>query len=270
MKTGADQALARNVAVHDRIARKYEARHDEIFNDLEQGRVAAILAKAIASVRSFDDALEALDFGCGSGNLTGHLLRLGAKVTAADVSRGFLQLVEERHRGWPVRTFVLNGEDLEGLPDESFDLIATYSVLHHIPDYLGAVSELARVCKVGGVIVIDHEQNEAFWRRDPVYSEFLRRALRFDWRKYLRPSNYVHRIWRLWDPRHANEGDIHVWPDDHIEWDRIKELLASAGFETVAEEDYLLFRGLYRREIFDQFADRCSDTKAMIFRKCAE
>ena len=90
---------------------------------------------------------------------------------------------------------------------------------------------------------------------------------RFDWRKYLAPSNYVHRIRRLFNPRYSNEGDIHVWPDDHIEWSRIKTLLAGLGFEIVAEEDYLLCRSLYRPEIYADYESRCSDTKAMMFRR---
>jgi ubiquinone/menaquinone biosynthesis C-methylase UbiE len=264
-----DDQIGRNVAIHDRIARKYDKRHGEIFNDVEQARLAVLLARAKSAVRTGAHRIRALDFGCGSGNLTGQLLDLGAEVTAADVSREFLGLVVDSYAGRPLSTFLLNGENLEGVADASFDLVATYSVLHHIPDYLAALGELARVCRPGGVLVIDHERNEAYWRRDPIYAEFLDRALKFDWRKYLRPANYFHRLWRLWDPRHATEGDIHVWPDDHIEWPRIKETLAAAGFDIVAEEDYLLFRRLYRREAFEDFAGRCTDTKAMIFRKCA-
>jgi ubiquinone/menaquinone biosynthesis C-methylase UbiE len=158
--------------------------------------------------------------------------------------------------------------DTAGVADASFDLIATYSVLHHIPDYLGAVAELARMCRPGGVIMIDHEQNDAFWQADPVYRAFQRSALRFDWRKFLTPSNYLHRLRRIANPRHSNEGDIHVWPDDHIEWLKIKELMAQSGFEVVLEQDYLLYRKLYRREVFDRYVGRCTDTKVMIFRNC--
>src|SRR5205823_2480921 len=107
------------------------------------------------------------------------------------------------------------------LADQSFDLIATYSVLHHIPDYLAACAEMARLCRPGGVVVIDHEASPNVWQPDASLEQFRRDAPYFDWRKYLKPSNYVHRVRRVFDPKHANEGDIHVWPDDHIEWDRI-------------------------------------------------
>jgi hypothetical protein len=45
-------------------------------------------------------------------------------------------------------------------------------------------------------------------------------------------------------------------------------MMAQAGFEIVLEQDYLLYERLYRREVYDQYAGRCSDTKVMVFRKC--
>jgi ubiquinone/menaquinone biosynthesis C-methylase UbiE len=259
--------IEHNVAVHDRVARKYEALHGEIFNDVEQARLRAALARATAEVRTGAEPVHALDFGCGSGNVTSHLLALGARVTAADVSPRFLELVRRRFPSERLDTLPLNGRDLSSVRDESFDLVATYSVLHHIPDYLGAVAEMARVCRKGGVVIIDHELTDEYWGRDPVYRAFLEAGLRFDWRKYLRPVNYLHRLRRIRNPRYANEGDIHIWPDDHIEWAKIRAVAASAGLQVVHEEDYLLFRKLYRPDVYQRFLGRCTDTKVMILRK---
>lgn len=269
MASPEQQQIARNVAVHDKVARKYDAIHGEIFNPVEQERLHEALRRAVDAIRSGADPVQALDFGCGSGNLSRHLLELGAEVTAADVSPGFLDLVRARYPGERLTTHHMAGGSTAGIGDASFDLIATYSVLHHIPDYLAAVAELARLCKPGGVIMIDHEATEESWLSDPHYRELQRDGMRFDWRKYLTPANYYHRVRRLFDPRHSNEGDIHVWPDDHIEWTKIKALLAGAGFDVVVEEDYLLSRKLYRPEVYARFVGRCTDTKVMIFRKCA-
>lgn len=264
-----DRQIQRNIAVHNRVARKYERLHGEIFNDVEQARLTDALRRAKESVRTGSATLRAFDFGCGSGNLTRHLLALGFDVTAGDVSPDFLKLVESRYGCDRLSYLRMNGNDLREIPDNHFDVIATYSVLHHIPDYLSAIAELARVCKTGGVIVLDHEQTEEFWSGDPVYDRFRKEALRVDWRKYLTPSNYINKVRRIIDPRYTNEGDIHVFADDHIEWSRIKDLLSSRGFEVVAEENYLLYRSLYRREVYDRYRDRCTDTKLMIFRKSA-
>jgi ubiquinone/menaquinone biosynthesis C-methylase UbiE len=263
----AKRQIERNVAVHDRVARKYERLHGEIFNDVEQRRLAAALARARDAVRTGSERPRALDFGCGSGNLTRHLLGLGFEVTAADVSPRFLKLIGNHFPTERLTTLLTNGTDLAGIPDASFDLVAAYSVLHHIPDYLAAVGELARVCKTGGVVMLDHEPTDEYWAGDPVWRSFRAAALRFDWRKYLNLSNYVSKFRRLFDPRWSDEGDIHVWPDDHIEWAAIRRRLLGEGFEVVLDEDYLIYRRLYRREVYDRYVGRCTDTKVMIFRK---
>lgn len=265
--TDAEQKVRQNVAVHNRIARKYEKLHGEIFNDIEQARLRSIVRRALEEVRTGINPPTALDFGCGSGNLTSHLLACGASVTAADVAQGFLDLVRSRYPSNRLQTFLLNGTDLAELPDSSFDVVAAYSVLHHIPDYLGACREMARVCRKGGVILFDHEVPDEYWKPSPLYAEFLQSALRLDWRKYMKPANYLHRLRRVFDPRYSNEGDIHVWPDDHIEWGKITDQLKSQGFEIVLEKKYLLYRELYRREVYDLFKDHCADAQLMIFRK---
>lgn len=267
MNVKTESAVARNVALHDKVARKYEQLHGEIFNAEEQERLAAFLARARGSISSGSNPLRALDFGCGSGNLSSHLLALGFDVTAADISRGFLDLVEERYGKQGLTTHHMPQGDASGLPENGFDLVATYSVLHHIPDYLAAVRLFARLCRPGGVIVIDHEKSEHYWNRNPLFAEFESKALRPNFGKYLDPMNYVHRVRRIFNPRHSNEGDIHVWADDHIEWPKIKTLLVAEGFTIVAEDEFLLANRLYRPDVFAAYRDRVSDTKAMIFRK---
>lgn len=259
--------IERNIAVHDRIARQYDARHGEIFNDIEQGRLRAALFCALSLVEKRSTTLTALDVGCGSGNLSHHLLDLGLQVVAADVSQGFLDLVEHRFSGRQIKTVRLNGRDLSNVSSASCDIVAAYSVLHHIPDYLTVIEEMARVCAPGGVIFLDHEPTEKFWAGDPVYDQFTAEALRFDWRKYLVLSNYVAGVRRIFDPRYANEGDIHVWPDDHIEWPKIDVCLAEAGFDCVHSEDYLLYRKLYRPEIYNKYIGKCFDMKNKIYKK---
>src|SRR5437868_2937336 len=262
-----ERDLRRNIAIHDRIARKYEVTHGEIFNHIEQEHLRSLLERAFAEVQTGHAPVRALDMGCGSGNLTRHLLDLGAEVTAADVSAGFLQLVRDRFPDLRLTTHRLNGRDLGEIPDCSFDLVATYSVLHHIPDYLSACAEMARVCREGGVVVMDHEASPNVWQGDAQLDRFRREATRFDWRKYLMPANYVHRARRLIDPRYSNEGDIHVWPDDHIEWDRIVEVIRGHGCEPLWQEDYLLYRRIYRPEVYERFKSDCADTRAMVLRR---
>lgn len=52
-------------------------------------------------------------------------------------------------------------------------MVATYSVLHHVPDYLKIVDEFVRVLKPGGVIYIDHEVSPSYWEINDTYQSYL-------------------------------------------------------------------------------------------------
>jgi glycosyltransferase involved in cell wall biosynthesis/ubiquinone/menaquinone biosynthesis C-methylase UbiE len=262
------QQINENIKVHNKMANDYASAHGEIFNATEQERLLLALKKSLQMVNTGSEELTAIDYGCGSGNLTRNLLNLNVDVVAADVSSNFLALVRQQFPSDRLSTLILNGKNLGSLETDSFDFIAVYSVLHHIPDYLAALTELARVCKRGGVIYLDHEPTDQYWLGNPLYEEFQAKALCIDWRKYLIFSNYVGKVRRWFNPKYSNEGDIHVWPDDHIEWQCIEDTLTGLGFEVVLSEDYLLCNKLYRPDIYRKYEKLCADTRLMAFRKC--
>jgi ubiquinone/menaquinone biosynthesis C-methylase UbiE len=254
-------------------AAAYERAHCEIFNAIEQQRLHNTLREAVSAVQTHSEPPTALDYGCGSGNLTRHLIALGVHTTSADVSDSFLRAVERKFSQTGLSsTLKLNGTDLSNVPDSHFDLVAAYSVLHHVEDYLFIVEEMCRVLKPGGVVYIDHEVTETYYERPPVYVEFLKKARpRVDVPRLcslvLDVRGYIHILRRLANPRYKREGDIHVWPDDHIEWDKIEETLASHGLETVFRNDYLLYREIYDLRVYHEYRDRCTDERALIARK---
>jgi len=251
----------------------YEYAHGDIFNAIEQQRLYGMLREAVQSVQTGAKLVRALDFGCGSGNLTRHLINLGVHTVSADVSDDFLEGIRRNFSVSSLsETLRLNGTDLSNVPDAHFDLVATYSVLHHVPDYLAIVREMGRVVKRGGVLYIDHEVTPDYYHRPPVYAEFLRKARpRVDWRRMLSlvldVRGYKHILRRLANPRYKREGDVHVWPDDHIEWDKIEPVLLSQGFEIVLKHDYLLYKAIYDLQVYHEYKDRCADERVLIARK---
>jgi ubiquinone/menaquinone biosynthesis C-methylase UbiE len=268
-----DDQIQFNRRVNDRVSRKYERLHGEIFNAIEQARLKKALGVAVAAVRTGAKPLKALDYGCGSGNLTHHLIELGMETVSADISEGFLALIERHFSQTGLsKVLTINGKDLSNVPSNQFDLVATYSVLHHVPDYLHIVKEMGRVLKPNGVIYIDHEVNESYFKRPREYVEFLQKARpAVNFKRYLRllldVKGYIHIFRRLMNPRYKREGDIHVWPDDHIEWDQIEQLLISQGFEIIMKEDYLLYKNDYDLGVYNEYKDKCADERVLIARK---
>jgi ubiquinone/menaquinone biosynthesis C-methylase UbiE len=265
------QQIAQNIELHEKIAKQYDNRHTEIYNDVEQQRLRLALQEAIREIKTGTDIVYAMDYGCGSGNLTRHLLALGCRVMTADVTPSFVEMASSIS---PLNTVphILNGQDLREIPSDTFDFVATYSVLHHVPDYLQAVRELARVVKPGGILFLDHERSESFWESTPKLKELyeLTKIRRSPWwylSRFFIPKWWVKRIRKTLNPRYQEEGDIHVWHDDHIEWPLIRQILDEAGFEIVRDEAYLLYETHYPLDVFTSFSEMCDDIRLIVSRK---
>jgi ubiquinone/menaquinone biosynthesis C-methylase UbiE len=272
------QGVQDNIRAHERVARRYAKTHKEIYNPIEQQRLFTALREAVLKVKGDGSPLCALDFGCGAGNLTRYLLSLNLNVTAADISPSFLKLIEKNFSlTYPgkVDIMLLNGVDLAHIPDANYDFIATYSVLHHIPDYLKAVSELSRVLKPGGVLYIDHEHSPEYWSHSDTAKK-SREAL-FAYQKRTAPLEriihiFLPRYWMAWysiqkNPRYSVEGDIHVFDDDHIDWDSINNIFGAYNLEIIQQYDYLLYRPCYPMQLYTTVCKSYHDTRLIVARK---
>lgn len=268
--------IIHNSRVHDLIAPLYEARHGEIFNQAEQQRIHELLNYAVTSIRTGAEVPSVLDFGAGTGNLTRHLLGLGAAVVASDVSAGCLrELKSSAKKAERLELSPLNGHDLSQFPDESFDMVATYSVLHHVPDYLAIVSEFIRVVKPGGIVYIDHEVCPAYWESRPEYLAYCREVAESQFAQpfFQRISHvfqqkywwrYLSSALRVKWNEVADEGDIHVHPDDHIEWPKIRSRL-EPFCEILREQDYLVCRErAFPPPAWEKWRGRCVDMRLFV------
>jgi SAM-dependent methyltransferase len=95
-----------------------------------------------------------LDAGAGPGRFTLELLRLGAHVTALDISPGQLELL--RARVPDVEAVVGDITDLGGFPDDGFDVTVCFGgpVSYVVDRAERAIAELARVTKPGGHVLV--------------------------------------------------------------------------------------------------------------------
>src|SRR4030042_6987826 len=156
-----------NVAVHRFEARYYELLHPEVYGKQEQKRVNSLLR--IVDQLIEDNQKRALDFGAGTGNLSGKLLRMDYTVTAIDISAEMCTILKKRYNAYleAKKLIVINSpiEDVSFGRGE-FDLITCYSVLHHLPDYVDAIQRLSVFLKKGGVMYLDHEASPFYWKSE--------------------------------------------------------------------------------------------------------
>jgi SAM-dependent methyltransferase len=96
---------------------------------------------------------QVLDLGCGHGMAAVVLARRGARVTALDLSPGYLAEARRRAQANEVAVEFLEA-NAERLPfaDGSFDRVWAHAVLHHL-ELRVVAAELHRVLRPGGVAV---------------------------------------------------------------------------------------------------------------------
>jgi ubiquinone/menaquinone biosynthesis C-methylase UbiE len=156
-----------NVAVHRFEAQYYELLHPEVYSKQEQKRINSILKKADQLVE--DNQKKALDFGAGTGNLTGKLLRMDYTVTAIDISAEMCAILKRKYENYieAEKLTVVNSsiEDVN-FDKAEFDLVTCYSVLHHLPDYVDAIRKLSVFLKQDGVMYLDHEASPFYWKSE--------------------------------------------------------------------------------------------------------
>jgi ArsR family transcriptional regulator len=94
------------------------------------------------------------DLGCGTGQLTAALAPFVAHVVAVDASPEMLQAARDRVAG--AANVDLRRGDLDALPidDRRLDAALLALVLHHAPNPAKALSDVTRVLKAGGRILI--------------------------------------------------------------------------------------------------------------------
>jgi ubiquinone/menaquinone biosynthesis C-methylase UbiE len=123
---------------------------------------------------------DVLEVGCGSGIAAQMFAAAGAALTAVDLTPWAVSTTRTRLNAFGLDANVLEA-DGEALPfaDESFDLVFSWGVIHHSSDMDRALSELARVCRQGGKLVLMvYHRRSLFYATYKGFQRFLPMARR--------------------------------------------------------------------------------------------
>jgi len=105
---------------------------------------------------------DVLEAGCGIATDGINFARAGARYVGIDLSSSALELARKRFEmeGQSGR-FVLGSVTELPFADESFDLVYSCGVIHHVPDTQAAVAEFRRVLRPGGraVVMVYHRDS---------------------------------------------------------------------------------------------------------------
>lgn len=131
----------------DRVAGIYD-----IFVNVLNSKTHRVLCKEAESL--FDKKDRVLECACGTGMLTEVIAGKCKELTATDFSSEMLKRARKKClRFGNIRFEKVSILDLP-YPDSSFDKVVAANVIHLLDEPYKALSELDRVCRRGGMIII--------------------------------------------------------------------------------------------------------------------
>lgn len=133
--------------------------------------LAAAVATAIKQNVSFERQIDALEFGCGTGLVTFNLVDLVHHVTVMDNAEGMLEVVAQKAEQAGVHNITIKHSQslVPSLPRQSYDLVFSSMVLHHVADISQILHILIASLKPGATIALaDLDAEDGTFHADPI------------------------------------------------------------------------------------------------------
>ena len=131
----------------DRVSGVYD-----LFGKVYNGKVNREMCRTVAAEAKSEDRI--LECACGTGLITVAVAGKCRELVATDCSEGMLKQTRKKCGSYP--NVEIRVADILNLPfsDESFDAVIAANVIHLLDDPYKALSELDRVCRPGGKLII--------------------------------------------------------------------------------------------------------------------
>ena len=187
-----------------------------------------------------------LDIGCGVGDFLHTAEEHGWTCTGVEPSEDAKAIAKTK-----TKANIINSEDMEKIPDASFDLITMWHVLEHVDDLKWQIEQLHRLTKTKGRIVI----------AVPNYKSY--------------DGQYYKELWAAYDvPRHLSHFNktvlTNICKSKNLELVRTDKLIWDAYYISYMSEQYKqhkfpLLKGAIRGCISNCKARHTNEWSSMVF-----
>ncbi|HEY4818271.1 MAG TPA: methyltransferase domain-containing protein [Candidatus Acidoferrum sp.] len=125
---------------------------------------------------------EVLSVGCGPGVILREVCALDASIqaTGLDISDERVQEAKQRNRENAQANFVRGDAQAMDFASNTFDIVYSRMLLEYLKDKESAVKEMVRVCKRGGVVLLQDLDGQLLWHypEDPVVQGTVEKVVR--------------------------------------------------------------------------------------------
>jgi ubiquinone/menaquinone biosynthesis C-methylase UbiE len=144
---------------------QYDAFADEFLDHAKDGFFNAYYDRPACLALLGDVAGQrVLDAACGPGLYAAELIRRGAQVVGFDQSPRMVEISRARASQGEFRVHDL-ADPIAWLPDRSVDLALCALAIEYVDDRVSALSELRRVLRPGGALVLSRQHPTGDWLR---------------------------------------------------------------------------------------------------------
>ena len=154
------------------VSPTYASRYEEASPGGNAARVRKRRVLELLSQRGVPEINRLLDVGCGPGIMVEDALQLGYEFWGIDVAPGMIEQCRKRYGGSTRAHFAIGNAVKLEFPDECFDTVLCMGVIDHIADHRQAISEMLRVLRRGGMLLIAYPNllsPYALWRKYVFY-----------------------------------------------------------------------------------------------------
>jgi demethylmenaquinone methyltransferase / 2-methoxy-6-polyprenyl-1,4-benzoquinol methylase len=165
-----DKQPAEVSAMFDRVAERYDLLNDALSLGMDR-RWRKVVARSVDG----GSGQLVLDLAAGTGTSSRAFSRRGARCVACDFSLGMLAVGARR----PAAGLAFAAGDALALPfrDATFDVVTISFGLRNVADTGQALSEMLRVTRPGGRLVICEFSHLPLQRLNAMYEQYLARVL---------------------------------------------------------------------------------------------
>lgn len=148
------------MAIFDKEAKIY----DEWYKSKLGNFVDEVETRCVFDLFKAKKGMKVLDVGCGTGNFSIKLAKMGCEVVGIDVSEEMLKVAEAkvREEGLNIKFYKMDAHQME-FEDNTFDGVLSVTAFEFLKEPEKAIEEIFRVLKPNGQLLIGTINKNSKW-----------------------------------------------------------------------------------------------------------